>query len=205
MDISAASSEIIELLGDFCVAGGSEKSYVKNAVQAYLEVREENDKAMLEEVRSYCSDAGFEKYHNAASRTDSDVVCDVVAAVRKALTNKATQKLSPYNPAQHNKFRYQSYKMLSEQYEYGGLGERVPLPVLAELLVKAILPGTGPADWTGFVASRVHSVKPKADTESESLAAAARAASGSLAGSKRSASAPLSRPGSDSESAKPVM
>ena len=59
-DISAASSEIIELLGDLCVAGGSEKSYVKNAVQAYLEVRDENDKAMLVEVHSYCSDAGFE-------------------------------------------------------------------------------------------------------------------------------------------------
>jgi hypothetical protein len=125
--------------------------------------------------------------------------------VGKALTSKATQKLSPYNPAQHNKFRYQSYKMLSEQYDYGGLGERVPLPVLAELLVKAILPGTGPADWTGFIASRVHSVKPKSDTESDSLAAPAASARGSLAGSKRSASASLSRPGSDSESAKLVM
>ena len=47
MDTDAEATGIIELLGDTCVAGGSDESYIKNAVQAYLEVREDNEKDQM--------------------------------------------------------------------------------------------------------------------------------------------------------------
>ena len=54
---------------------------------------------------------------------------------------------SPDDPRNHKAWRYHTYRALADAFGYTA---RTPLPVLCELLVKAVFPGAGDEPTTGF-------------------------------------------------------
>ena len=98
-----------------------------------------------------CSEAGVRLFDRAAA-TDAveqtiavfDAVDQMSAAIPVDLRGKSWTDL-----ATHKKIRYHLYARLQKKYGYMGYGERVPLPLLAETIVKALFPGN--EAFVGFV------------------------------------------------------
>lgn len=169
MEVSLEHVEsLYELGGDVMSAGGSSAQFVKDALSQYLSDREASDAGLAAAVREWCDVEASSKYDAVARRTDEDVVGDVVSSIEAVLKSpptkggkgkkKEAEALTPANLDHHKFFRFAVYGRLADKYEYTGLRQRVPFPFLSELLVKAIFPGNGPADWTGFISSRMEAV-----------------------------------------------
>ena len=193
-----AAVMLFDLGVDVFTAGGSEKSFVIDAVASFMDSRESSAEGRLEETRKVCSADAVAKFVTANTRDDVDIVADVVSAAEKVLRSPpikkgkgkkppANESMSPINKGHHANFRYAVYRILCEKYDYFGLRERIPLPMLAELLVKATFPGDGPADWTCFISASTASIS--------SFNAAAAVEDDSGVGAKRRSSAPLSSSG----------
>ena len=135
----------------------SARDFISSAVSAYVSVRggpDGDDALKRKEVVEACTDEAVELFDAALGRPDETIVEDVIAAVDKVLHAKPKTKETPADPANrkdHNKIRFGVYRDLSRRYGYNG--ERIPLPTLAEILVKATFPGTGVTEFTGFIPS----------------------------------------------------
>ena len=100
-------------------AGGTEKSYVVDAVQSLLDSRSINDPAMECEVRTWCSEAGVEQFLTASNRSDIDIAQDVGSAISRILARLDTKKLSPEDKKHHKKIRFAVYQVLVDRYNEG--------------------------------------------------------------------------------------
>ena len=107
------------------------------------------------EVSKSCTEEGVKLFDAAFGRDDESILEDVIAAFEEVLGAQTKKKkkstVDPANKNDHNKIRFLAYKFLSRRYGYNV--ERIPIPTLAEILVKATFPGTGVAEFTGFVPS----------------------------------------------------
>jgi hypothetical protein len=170
---------IVDLLDGLAFIGGSTKEYIVAAVVAYLSQRADFDQTMLEKVMATLTEEDAAKFVESSSRTNAAIALDVMSGVEKAILTKAALKLRKDDLKNHNQFRFITYRILANGYGYV---RRTPLPVLAELLIKAIFPGAGPSDWTLFMSGRIDAVKP---AEEPSVKPEEEPSSRRLAGSKR--------------------
>jgi hypothetical protein len=99
-----------------------------------------------------------------------DVIVDAVVSALTPLLSPATwpRGLKTINLgalADHGKVRFYVYGELSRFFRYKGMNEpqRVPLPILAEVLVKACFPGMGAASFTCFVPSVIEGLQTDRD------------------------------------------
>ena len=119
----------------------------------YLEERAEADAMMTQQVTRDCSDAGLASYLAAAARSPEQQVLDVSSAIGKVLARSKTNPLSKTN---HKGIRFRLYQTLARLYGYHA--ERITLPLVAGILVKACFPGMGQLEWTGFIPSATRQI-----------------------------------------------
>ena len=205
--LPAPSNERATIIASPVVEGAgrphSSIPFVADVVSAYFSAR---DNEMQEElfrdvVRKFFTDEGVQICDAAFSRGDDVIVEDVIWALQAALATppstkgkKEARKLDPSNVGQHNAVRFLCYKKLMERFGYGG-GKRVPLPILAEILVKAAFPGApseGSFEFTGIIASSIAKTKNDYETRTKDDGGDGGSASESrdvVAGSMRTRSA----------------
>ena len=117
-----------------------------------------------------------QKYATAMARGPDDILRVVEEAVESVVTrprdhaNMCTKRkrgrdatdasgaptvcVFPSNREQHAQVRFTIYGVISKELGYvDGTGERVPLPALAETLVKLSFPGTSDAAFTWFTST----------------------------------------------------
>lgn len=130
---------------------------------AYIAVRggdDGQDALYRKDIAKFCTPEGLEKFMSAAGRDDDEIVSNVIDDLGdacKVVTVKAKKKADLANPSFLKQIRYEAYRKLASRYGYSDVAvrQRIPLPILAELLVKATLPAGDPAEFTGFVATNI--------------------------------------------------
>lgn len=166
----ASESSVTEIAADFASrilaavpSSDSTPDFIANAVSGYLSVRNGPDGHDVvyrqRVVDDGCTSEGIEKYDEATTRSDDTVVEDVIADLTAALAKLAKEKkpIDPADKKQHGKIRFLAYNLLSKRYDYNAVTprQRIPLPMLAEILVKGAFPGEGAGKFTGFVPSKL--------------------------------------------------
>jgi hypothetical protein len=139
---------------------------VVEPVKEYLAVREEAESQLAAGVQSYCAEEGRGRYAEAVAMPWREFVDLALRYIEEALGSSNTggsgkgSKSGTFDVSKkgdHGRVRFSIYKKLSERLRYTNLNvpQRVPLPILVEVLVKAAFPGTGAASFTCFVPSKV--------------------------------------------------
>ena len=101
-----------------------------------------------------CSPGGLAAYNAAVGRPLTDLVDMALAAVQKVLVAQRPRTLKAGDerkPERHNAVRFAIYNELKFRLSYDRRGERIPLPMIVEVLVKACFLGTSPDAFVGFI------------------------------------------------------
>ena len=170
LDVSVLSSildECMVALG----AGGESRDAVERPLLAYVACAREAEAQLAEAVQKYCTSEGAERYAAAVARgprDHADMVVAAIEAIGTAVTGSKRQKTRSVNKAdkvQHASIRYDLYRRLAFAVGFSGLvpKQRVPLPIVMELLVKASFPGGGVVDFTCFVPSAAEALRVDSD------------------------------------------
>ena len=151
---AAATDALVSAAWRSLSMGGVSRADVDAPVHAFFAARDVANADRAAVVARCCTRAGAVRYTDAAARPTETLFDDAAAALDATSTVTALANKNARLPTDHNAFRYQAYRFLSRRYDYNDVDvpQRIPLPMLVELLVKAALPGDGPCTWTTFVA-----------------------------------------------------
>jgi hypothetical protein len=107
----------------------------------------------MDAVTQYCTDEGRAAHTAAASRDICELIELALSSAKAATTKTLKGKPAADDTASHPNRRFEAYKPLAVKFNYHGLRprQRVPHPLIVELIIKACLPGHSPAAFTCFV------------------------------------------------------
>ena len=144
-------------------------------------------------VAEFSSAEALNRYDTAVKHNDTELAEAATSAMNAALdyvTGKSCKKKDMSNPANfsdHPKIRYQSYNRLATWLNYMGLEEpqRIPLPILCEMIVKAAFPGKDATkdDFTGFIASSREKMEQDFESRQKTATGSSQATSSEVAAS----------------------
>lgn len=160
-------SDILDACMATLGAGGESRTAVEAPLLAYVACATEAEAQLAEAVEEFCTPEGAERYAAAVARgprDHADMVVAAIEAIGTAVPGSKRQKTRSVNKAdkgQHASIRYDLYRRLASAVGYSGLvpQQRVPLPIVMELLVKASFPGGGVVDFTCFVPTAAESLR----------------------------------------------
>jgi len=153
---------------------------------------------------SSLTDAGKASHEAALARGPGSICNDVVAAIENVIERPAEFSnmcsgtgaarrvvVSPKRLEDHGKVRFTVYGVLRRTFGYEG--ERVPLPPLAETLVKLAFPGPADAQFTWFRGSgrAAHDAETRVSSDKRVLSSS----SGAGASASSASSAPVADAG----------
>ena len=130
---------------------------ITQRLSAFVEAGDATKTARRTFVLQSTTDSGLAAFDAAMLMADEEIVDLAMEAIQYSLQHpqKGGQPRAPLDPATTNnaaKFRFTAYQRLAALLGFNGLSppQRVPLPALAEVLVKVVFPQTDADDYTYF-------------------------------------------------------